>query len=281
MARKGFRVIRKGFRVIRKARKFNHRRERCYGKQGSVCAVSDCVRGNLRRGQLFAHDSLVPIVDNKVVPRRSLSDPKSLVGATQEELLALKPPGWLVRPLPGGSPGFRMISPGTMPGSQGTVTYYSGGSSSYLCLPAKPEPWLFVLNCAVEHELLAEILAAWAPPAGTAGSASPDIPRLADAAQRLVRDGLVDVYRDPLDTDDLVLLPRNDAVTAVADPQNWWRDDSDPATEPASSVFALSITGKGRKVLASTAQPRRRRPWRRWFGSYANYFRIRNRGQWQ
>lgn len=201
-------------------------------------------------------------MDTRAVPRRSLSDPQSMVGATPEELLALKPPGWLVRPLPGGSPGFRMISPGKMPGSQGTVTYHPGGSPGYLRFSAKPEPRLFVLNSAAEQQLLAEILAGWALPAESAGSAAPDIPRLADAAQRLVRDSLVDVYRDPLDTDDLVLLPRNDAATAVADPQNWWRDDSDPATEPASSVFALSITGKGRKALAATAQRQPRRPWR-------------------
>lgn len=57
-----------------------------------------------------------------LVTGRSLSDPASMVGATPEELLALKPPGWLVRPFPGGHPGFRMMSPGRLPGSLGTVS---------------------------------------------------------------------------------------------------------------------------------------------------------------
>jgi hypothetical protein len=198
------------------------------------------------------------------MPRRSLSDPQSVVGATAEELLALKPPGWLVRPLPGGRPGFRLISPGKMPGSLGTVTFHGGGSPGWLHFSSKPEPWMFVLNSAVELQMLAEILAGWALPAESAGAAAPDIPRLADAAQWLVRDGLVDVYQDPLDTDELILVDARDAASAVADPQNWWRDDSDPATEPASSVFALSITEQGRRALASIAKPKpRSRPWHR------------------
>jgi hypothetical protein len=179
-----------------------------------------------------------------------------MAGATAEEMLALKPPGWLVRPLPAGRPGFRMISPGKMSGSYGTVSFHRGGSPGVLRFSARPEPWLFVLNSAAEHLMLVEILAGWASPAASPGAAVSDIPRLAGAAQRLVRDRLVQVYLDPLDSSELVAVHGEQAEDAVADPQNWWRDDDDASAEPATQVFALSFTEKGATTLASFACPR-------------------------
>lgn len=123
------------------------------------------------------------VVETGGVPRRSLSDPQSMAGATAAEVLALKPPGWLVWPLPGGAAGFRMISPGKMPGSLGVITVHTGGSSGVLSFSARPEPWLFVLNGAAEMQMLVEILAAWALPAESPGAAVPDIPVLAGAAR--------------------------------------------------------------------------------------------------
>lgn len=188
--------------------------------------------------------------------KRSLSDPASMVGATAEEVLALKPPGWLVRPFPAGQAGFRMISPGKMPGGRGTISYYGGGTRNWQHFRTKPEPWLFVLNSAAEHQLLVEILAAWALPAESAGAAASDIPRLADAAARLIRDRLAQVYLDPLDQDELLLLEEAQAVRAVADVRNWWRDEDDPAAEAATFVLAMSTTQKGRKRLAAVTRPR-------------------------
>jgi hypothetical protein len=130
-------------------------------------------------------------------------------------------------------------------------------------LSSKPEPLLFVLNSAVEHQMLVDMLADWALPAESPGSAAADIPRLADAAQRLVRNGMVKVYLDPLEADELLLLDQNQALSAVADAENWWREESDETAEPATSVFALSITEKGRTALASFAKPQPgSRPWR-------------------
>jgi hypothetical protein len=75
-----------------------------------------------------------------------------------------------------------------------------------------------VLNRAAEQQqMLVQIVAGWALPAESAGSAASDIPRLADATERLVRDGMVRVYLDPLDTDELVLLATEQAASAVAD----------------------------------------------------------------
>ena len=198
-----------------------------------------------------------------MVVKRSLSDPASMAGATAEELLALKPPGWLIRPLPGGHGGFRIISPGKMPGGRGTITYYTG-TRGWVQLPDHPEPWLLVLNSATEHKLLVEILAEWARPAESAGAAASDVPRLADATGRLIRAGLVQIYLDHLDREELDLVERDRALREVADARNWWRDENDQATDPAAFILAVSITDKGIKRLASAAGPRSSRwPWRR------------------
>lgn len=184
-----------------------------------------------------------------------------MVGASPEQVLARKPPGWLERPLPGGRPGFRMISPGKMPGSRGAVTYYGSGSPEWLDFPTKPEPWLFVLNSAAEHELLVQILAAWALPAESPGAAVSDIPRLADATQRLVRDHLIQVFRDSLDSEPALPLEGEQAINAVADAHNWWRDETDATVEPATSILAIAITDQGREKLARAAHPSRSGFW--------------------
>lgn len=200
----------------------------------------------------FSALAMTRTVETVVVVERSLSDPASLVGASAEELLALKPPGWLIRPLPGGRGGFRMISPGKMPGGRGTITCHTG-TRGWVQLPDHPEPWLLVLNSATEHMLLVEILADWARPAHSAGAAAADIPRLADATGRLIRAGLVQLYLDPLDRDELEPVGRGRALREVADVRNWWRDENDQATGPAAFILAVSITDKGIKRLAEVS----------------------------
>lgn len=155
-----------------------------------------------------------------------------------------------------------MLSPGKMPGGRGTITYYTG-IRGWVELPPYPEPWLLVLNSATEHMLLVEILADWARPAPSAGAAASDIPRLADATRRLIRAGLVQVYLDPLDREELEPVERDRALREVADVRNWWRDDNDPATDAAASILGVSVTDKGIKRLAAAVDPRSSRwPWR-------------------
>ncbi len=171
----------------------------------------------------------------------------------------MKPEGWLVRPFPGGHPGFRMMSPGRMPGA-GTMSYY-GPTPDFRHFAEPPPPWLFVLNCAVEHSLLVEVLASWAVSPDGPGAAAGDIPLLATTTEHLVRDGLVEVYEDRLVGDELPRLGRDRAVRVVADPLNWWRADDDETVPPATSVFALDITKLGRRYLLAGDKPRGR--WRR------------------
>jgi hypothetical protein len=81
---------------------------------------------------------------------------------------------------------------------------------------------------------------------------------------RLIRDGLAQVYLDPLDREELVLLGRDHALREVADVRNWWRDENDQSAEPAAFILTVSITDKGRKRLASAAHSGSSfRPWRR------------------
>jgi hypothetical protein len=187
-----------------------------------------------------------------------LSDPASMAGATPEEVLALKPPGWLVRPFPGGHTGFRMVSPGRMPGSLGTISVH-GPTSGFRSFPSRPPLRAFLLNCVLEHPLLVEVLASWTGSYGTDDRSS-EIPQLAAATENLVRDGLITVHEDDLIGDELRLLPRDLAVRAVADPLNWWRDEDDETVPAANSVYALDITDLGRRhhLGAAGAKPRGR-----------------------
>lgn len=68
----------------------------------------------------------------------------------------------------------------------------------------------------------------------SAGAAGAGIPRIADAAQQLIRDGLIRVYLGPLDSD-------------------WWRDDNDLSVEAATSILGIGITERGRLALAAAA----------------------------
>ena len=197
--------------------------------------------------------------DTEFVTRRSLSDPASMVGATPEEVLALRPAGWLVRPFPGGHPGFRMMSPGRMPGSAGTISVH-GATPGFRYFTTRPQPRVFILNCVLEHPLLVEVLSSWSTSFGGSDVSVSEIPHLARATENLVRDGLITVYEDPLVGAELTLVPQARAVLVVTDPLNWWRDEDDETVPAATSVFALDITGLGRRHLTAV----RDKPRGRW-----------------
>lgn len=182
-------------------------------------------------------------------------------GASAEHVLAMKPPGWLVRPFPGGHRGFKMISPGRMPGARGVIGWYEGGRSGLRTFTEKPAPRMFVLNSALEQPMLVEVLAAWARPADSAGAATAAIPMLSEVTRELLRDGALRAYEDPLVGDELRMLDRQHAVDAVADALNWWRDEDDASIPAATSVIVLDTTDIGRAELAGGRA--RRRWWRR------------------
>jgi hypothetical protein len=190
-------------------------------------------------------------------PRRSLTDPSSLVGVTGDELLALKPAGWIARPLPGRAGGFRLLSPGKQPGADGIITFVKGGSPGVLRLAGESRIELRVLNAAAEHMTLLQL---FDDVAAVYGEMRPDaiarLPSLIHATQASVHSGLVEVYRDPLEGDEIPLLTQLEAVRALADPLNWWRDERDPGIQPAIDLFALEVTDKGREALFAIARPR-------------------------
>lgn len=172
-------------------------------------------------------------------------DPRALVGATPDELLAMKPAGWLVRPYPAGAEGFRMISPGWMPGAAGIAAFHPG-APGYRIFDRRPAPDLFVLNAALEHPLLVEMLQEW-----VAGDEQPagQIGVLSEAVASLIQERLLEVDEDDLQGPTLKRLEPVRALRVVGDPVNWWRAEDDTTVPPASYVYTVTATAKGRQAL--------------------------------
>jgi hypothetical protein len=179
-----------------------------------------------------------------------------MVGVTGDELLAMKPAGWITRPLPRGAGGFRLLSPGTTPGADGVITYVAGGAPGVLRLTGEAPIDVRVLNAAAGHLTLLELLDDVAAAGETRREAMGRLPLLARAAQASVEGGLVEVYRDPLDGDEIPLLTAHEAVPALGDPLNWWRDDRQPGIQPATDVYSLEVTARGRDALLALSQRR-------------------------
>jgi len=179
--------------------------------------------------------------------RRRLSRPASMAGASEAELLALKPVGWLLRPMP--VKGWRMISPGSLPGALGVISYVAGGAPGFRAFARRPSARIFTLNSACERPLLVEVLRDWSSVANLE-KATGEVPVLAEALEGLLRDGAITVYEDPLEGDELNLdVELDKAVAAVRDPHNYWRDAD---ADPARSIFGIMITENGRQLLAQS-----------------------------
>jgi hypothetical protein len=191
---------------------------------------------------------------------RRFDDPQSMVGITADELLRMKPDGWLVRPHPPGHEGFRMISPGKLPGGYGSIAWH-GATPGFLRFTERPEPGLWVLNQSLEAPSFADLLRSWIGdyPADHT-QAAPAIEVLVQSSEWLLANGFVVVFEDRLEGDVLDLVPAARARDAIRDPLNWWRSERDPSTVSAHSVFLLDATNPGRAELARAAsRPRRRR----------------------
>lgn len=177
-----------------------------------------------------------------------------MVGVTPEQLLQMKPAGWIVRPHPPGIAGFRMLSPGNLPGQSGSISWHDA-TPGWQQFDRRPDPRTFVLNAALEHPMLTEVLRQWAQADLSSGvAAAPEVSALAGATESLVREGLVCVYRDDLDDDaaDLLLLAVSPACAAVSDGRNWWRDELVEDPDPARSVFVLQVTDRHRRASVHT-----------------------------
>lgn len=125
-----------------------------------------------------------------------------MVGVSADEILAMKPSGWLVRPFGAGRAGFRMISPGPMPGAYGNVCHHPA-TPGFQVFAERPEPDLFVLNRALEHPQLVDLLVRWCR---DDEQPQPTVPVLSAAVESLLARRLVDVYEDDLHSPTLLLL---------------------------------------------------------------------------
>jgi hypothetical protein len=148
-----------------------------------------------------------------------------------------------------------MLSPSKHPGARGSASMLPGqcGARTF---PTRPPAWLFVLNCAAEQELLPEIFRRWAQDGGAKPAAClVDIPLLADAVRQLAAGGLIAVYRDPLEGDELRRLCHGPCLSRIADERNWWLDEDDPDVPPASSLIVIDITAPGQRTLSDGDWP--------------------------
>ncbi|GAA4202257.1 hypothetical protein [Actinocatenispora rupis] len=190
------------------------------------------------------------------MPDRDFANPRSMAGLSADEILAMKPAGWLVRPFGAGRAGFRMISPGPMPGAYGSVCHHPA-TPGFQVFAERPEPDLFVLNRALEHPQLVDLLVRWCR---DDEQPQPTVPVLSAAVESLLARRLVDVYEDDLHSPTLLLLGQPDARRAVREPLNWWRA-ADGTDGSAESVYLVATTARGRRALGieSPVRPRRRR----------------------
>jgi hypothetical protein len=194
---------------------------------------------------------------------RRFSEPQSLVGASADEVLAMKPEGWLVRPFPEGVGGFRMLSPGKMPGRDGIIEYHVGGSPNFVANMVGPTPAAHVLNGAAESQQLVDILNSGVDPDVPAEDRRAAVAELIPAASWLVAHGRIRVYEDDLISAELRLLDRKSAIHEVEQIRNWWVDETDSNDIAVTSVYVTQITAKGVRELLRTRRraprPRRRR----------------------
>jgi hypothetical protein len=178
---------------------------------------------------------------------RSFSVPESLAGATPEEVAAMMPEGWIIRPFPDGRTGFQMLDPGKLPGGLGSISYHDR-IPDYLSFTSRPPAELFVLNESLECPTLSTLARSFTDDIEGTHNAG-DLRSLTTAAAALVRSGHVRVWEDSLGASPAVLLRERQARAAVLEHPNWFREETDAGVARATSVFMLDTTAKGRSSL--------------------------------
>jgi hypothetical protein len=180
---------------------------------------------------------------------RNLSDPSSMVGVTRAQLLAMKPPGWLERPLPPPHTSFRLLAPGKLPGAAGAITSLDAIPEWREYPDREPLP-MWLLNETLESPVLPALAVDCSPERD--GRIDPlHIREVAGATWGLISAGLVQVWKDSLRGIELELLPKSQSLYAVLDWGNWVRDENDPDVPSAASIPMLDPTKRGRRVLRS------------------------------
>jgi len=181
---------------------------------------------------------------------RRLSDPKSMVGASSAEVMAVIPDGWYVVPFPDGRPGFQALDPGKLPGANGQIVAHlgRGGNPLLLVLTGEDNPALYALNSCWELHCFGSIVAGRSKQSDGSSLAELAL-HTADAAMLLFHSKLVRVWEMDLLTGDSKLLAPKKAEFELSILSNWRRDETDPAIPSTTVVFFLDFTPKGRRAM--------------------------------
>jgi hypothetical protein len=179
---------------------------------------------------------------------RSLSDPKSMVGASTSQVMAMIPDGWFVIPFADGRPGFQALDPGKLPGAYGVIAVHVDGHPLMRTLTGADDPVFFVLNSCWELPSLGAI--AHDRSQEPDGSYTVELAlETADAALLLFANKLVRVWEVDLLTGDPTLLDSTNAKQALSMFSNWKRDEADAAMPETRTVNFLDFTTKGRRAF--------------------------------
>jgi hypothetical protein len=179
---------------------------------------------------------------------RRLSDPKSMIGATSAQVMAMIPDGWFIIPFADGRAGFQALDPGKLPGAYGMISVHKGGNPLMRQLSGADDPALFVLNSCWEMESLGGIVHGRSD--APDGHYSRDLAgETANAALLLLANKMVQVWEVDITTGDSRLLDQTAATEALRLVSNWIREEDNPNATATRTVYFLGFTVKGRKAF--------------------------------
>lgn len=73
--------------------------------------------------------------------------------------------------------------------------------------------------------------------------------RLAAAAERLLKAGLIELYEQHIGPGEDALLLRDEAIGVVRNQDNWWREETGEDDGSGHTFYSLLLTERGAEVM--------------------------------
>jgi hypothetical protein len=185
---------------------------------------------------------------------RRLNDPASMAGASVEELMALRPEGWLTRPMPNGRGGFRWLAPGKLPGQDGFTGYFTEKTHALRLDGVTATPALHILNHSAEFHPLSDIATDANGKNTDAARRRSSIAGCMRETRTLLHRKLITVWEDDLIGPELRELPSGEAEIVLANPTNWWTDEENFGEYQRQAIYVLAITDAGIGALRTAVR---------------------------